>query len=276
LGLWLAQQTAAARQDAAQIARRLETAVMGRIEVGASPEIEGLRVHAERLKADADAQEAEQLVASASSELGRWIGMPGADDVRAKGDLPIPETMAALPSLLSQAHESPAAVREDTDARAAEARAHRERALVRPGVSLDLSMDTHDPTLPVSNYHAMLGFDLPLFNQRGPLIDREVANASASRSRADATRARLSAELVSAWRMFSATGARRKALEEAVVPAAEKAAAATEESYALGRASLVAVLDAERARIEARMSLLEARAANAFSWVDIQTAMGWP
>jgi outer membrane protein TolC len=276
VALWLAQRTAEARQEAAQVARRLDSSVQGRIEVGNAPEIEGLRTHAEALRADADAQEAEQMVAAAGSELGRWIAAPVGDVLRARGDPPAPDSTLPLNTLLAKVAESPAARRDEYDARAAEARASRERALVRPSLVVGLSVDTMDPTLPGNNYHAMLGVDVPLFNQRGPLIDRETASAGAARARAQSARTRINAELVAAWRMFLATTARRKALAEGVVPAAEKAAVAIEESYAVGRASLVAVLDAERARIDARVSLIEARAANANAWIEIQSAMGWP
>lgn len=275
VALWLAQRTAEAREEAARVARRIEGAVQARIEVGTAPEIEGLRVRAERLRAEADAREATELVAAAGSELGRWVGLPSGEMLLAKGDPPAPDATLPLASLLQYALENPAARREDFDARAAEARAHRERALVRPALTLDLGFDAYDPGLPATNYRAQLGIDLPLFNQRGPYIDREAANASSARARASAIRVRISTEMTAAWRLFTATAARKKALAEGVVPAAEKAAAATEESYTLGRAPLVAVLDAERARIDARMALIDARAANANAWIDIRHAMGW-
>src|SRR5579864_6477614 len=42
--LWLAERTAEARDDAAKVAKRLEDAVMTRVGVGSSPQMEGLRV----------------------------------------------------------------------------------------------------------------------------------------------------------------------------------------------------------------------------------------
>src|SRR5579859_4005018 len=45
VGLWLAERTAAAREGAAAIALRLDLAVAGRVELGASPPVEGLRAH---------------------------------------------------------------------------------------------------------------------------------------------------------------------------------------------------------------------------------------
>jgi outer membrane protein TolC len=71
-----------------------------------------------------------------------------------------------------------------------------------------------------------------------------------------------------------AISARMTALETGVVPSAEKAARATEEAYTMGRSALVAVLDAERARVDAGLGLLEARAGRAEAWIDVELALG--
>ena len=277
VALWLAERTAGTRADAAAVTRRLEAAVLGRVELGAAPEVEGLRVRAERLRADADADEAAQLVDAAGSALGRWVGIPDGRALRAKGDPVAPEAAPALVSLLGRVGAAPSVRREDFDARAGEAHAATERALVRPTLALDIGFDYGDPTLlGATNYRAQLAMDLPLFNQRGAFIERELRSAQVARTRSDAERKKLTADLASAYRTFEAVSARRKALEEGVVPAAEAAASATEESYKLGHAPLVAVLDADRARIEARVALIEARAARSNAWVDVLQATGWP
>jgi outer membrane protein TolC len=286
VGLWLAERTAAARENAAAIALRLDNAVAGRVELGASPPVEGLRAHSEQLRATADAQEARRLVAAAASDLGRWIGAPGAADLRTAGDPDIPDGPPPFAALSARVAGSPAVRREEADARAADARASRERALVRPQMTLDLGFDAYDPTLcpgatgscnnPPVNYRGQLTVEVPLFNQRGPLIDREEAAAAVARARADAERTRGTSDLALAYRTFEAVSDRTKALETGVVPAALRAADATEESYKLGHSPLVAVLDAERASIDAQIALLEARATRASAWIDVEHAVGQP
>jgi outer membrane protein TolC len=64
------------------------------------------------------------------------------------------------------------------------------------------------------------------------------------------------------------------ALSSGVLPAAISAARATEESYVLGRAPLVAVLDAERGRIDTELALVESQGARANAWIDLQRALG--
>jgi outer membrane protein, heavy metal efflux system len=276
--LWLSEGVADARRQSAAIAATLEAAVSQRVEVGSAPEIDALRVHAERLRADADVLEAGARVAAAGSELGRWIGLADGNTLRTRGAPVLPDAAPPLGSMLARLDTGAPVRREKSEAHAAELRARRERALVRPAMALDVGADLFDPTVvnEVPNYRAQLTLDVPLFNQRGPSIDREEALGEVARARARAVRAQAAAELTAAYRIFDAATARQRTLAEAVVPAATAAAKANEEAYALGRASLVAVLDAERALVDARVSALEAQAARAVAWADVQHAVGAP
>jgi cobalt-zinc-cadmium efflux system outer membrane protein len=285
VALWRAQETAAERARAAAISRRLEEAVTGRVDLGAAASVDQLRAHAELLRAAADAEQATQLVAAAGSDLSRWLGLDDDVEPRALGEPAIPAEVPLLAELRARVDESPAVRRERADAAAAEARANRERAFVRPALTVDLGVDAWDFSLcpgvgtcdnPPINYRGALTFEVPLLNQRGSYIDREFASAAAARSREIAQRARLGSALTAAYRTFEAWTASMRALREGVVPAADAAAAATEDSYALGRATLVMVLDAERAGIDARLALLEAHAQRADAWIEVEHAMGIP
>ena len=275
VGLWLAEHTALTRLDAATISRTLDSAVEGRVELGSAPQLEGLRAHAERLRADVDARAAADLVDAASAELAIWIGVGFDDPVRVSGDPEVPRDVPKLSELWSRVGENPSVQRAAAEARASEARASSERAQVRPLMTLDLGADFDDPTLPgLNNYRAQLGFEVPLLNQRGPLIEREERKAVAARSQFQAERIRLSSELIVAYRTFGALTQQAQTLALGVLPAAAAAARATEESYALGRAPLVSVLDAERARIDAELTLIESQGARANAWIDVERALG--
>lgn len=274
--LWRAERIADARDLASKLADKLDEAVAGRVETGASPPIEGLRAHAERLSVDAASVEATQMIGAARSGLGRWIGVPTGVGLHTVGDLVTPNAPPTLTTLLARLDGNPQVRRESADAAAAEARADRERAYVRPAMFVELGFDYGDPTLDGTNYRGLLGIEVPLFNFRGPLIDREKAAADLARARENSVRARLTAELTTAFLTFEAATSREKALDEAVVPAAKAAADAIEESYTLGRAALVAVLDAERARLDAIVSLVEARVARANAWIEVERLVGAP
>ena len=280
--LWSAQARATERKRAALVSRRLDDAVRGRVDLGAAASVDGLRAHAELLRADAEALQTTQLVAAASGELSRWLGLEGAE-LRAEGDPAIPAVLAPFADLRARLEESPLLRRERAAAHAAELRGDREQALARPVVTVDVAADAWDDTLcpgnarcgnPPVNYRGGLSVEVPILNQRGPYVDRERALASVAGRREAAERARLIAALTTAYRGFEAWTASARTLGEGVVPAADAAAAATEESYELGRAPLFAVLDAEKAGIDARLSLLDARTQQADAWIEVEHAVG--
>ena len=277
--LWLSEGNAEARRESAAIEATLEESIVQRVEVGSAPEIDSLRVHAERLRADADVLEASAQVSANASELGLWMGVADGSALRAAGESTVPDTAPSLAAMLSRLDASAPVRREQSDVRAAEARADRERALARPAMTLDLGVDALDPTLVppnTTNYRAQLTVEVPLFHQRGPQIERERSLADVARARARAARAQQTADLTAAYRTFEAATTRQRVLADAVVPAARAEAKATEEAYTLGRAPLVAVLDAERALVDARVSALAAQAARAVAWADVEHSVGAP
>jgi len=277
--LWLAEGVVAARRESASLQATLEAAVVQRVQVGSAPEVDALRVHAEKVRSDADVLEAMAEVSAAASDLGHWMGLSDGADLRSSGDPPAPDAVPPLASLLARLESSAPVRREVSDAHAAEAHAARERALVRPSMALDVGADFGDPTVQspgVPNYRALLTVEVPLFNQRGGFIDRELAQGDVARARAQAARIQGAAELSAAYRTFDAATARHKVMAESVLPAAQGAAKATEEAYVLGRAPLVAVLDAERARVDARVTTLESQAARSIAWANVEHALGAP
>jgi cobalt-zinc-cadmium efflux system outer membrane protein len=272
--LWLAQERAVARREGAVIATRIDDAVTARVELGAAPDVDGLRTRAERLRAEADAREADELVDAAASQLGFYLGTT--EPVRADGEYAVPADAPALGALATRIDATPLVRRETSDARAADARVDREKALARPTPVVELGTDIGDPTLPANNYRATIAIDVPLLSMRGAQIDRERAFAAAARSRASVELARGRAGLATAYHTFVAADARAKTLRTGVLVAAEAAARAIEESYALGRAQLVAVLDASRTRLDTRITLADAVATRALAWIEIEHLLGTP
>jgi outer membrane protein TolC len=274
VALWLAERVAEARGKAEDLVARLDQAVRIRVQLGGAPEVESVRSNALRLRAHADAVQTAQLVRAAAADLGRWIGASDASELRTSGDPAVPIDPPPLSGMLERVGQGPAVARERAAARAAQARADRERALVRPALTLDVGMDARDPALPATNYRAQLGIELPLFTQRAPYVQREDRSAAAAELRAHYQMATLSADLLVAYRTFEAATASKITLEQAGIPAARAAARSTEESYSLGRASLEAVLDADRTLIDVELSFLDTSAARANSWIDVEHAMG--
>src|SRR5258708_39152114 len=111
-----------------------------------------------------------------------------------------PDAPPPLERLLARWDAATPVRREQSEVRASEARANRERALVRPAMTLDLGFDALDPALAnATNYRAQLALEVPLFNQRGAQIDRERALGGVARARVEAARALAAAEVTAAY-----------------------------------------------------------------------------
>src|SRR5664280_97429 len=135
VALWLAERVAEARAKAEELVARLDQAVRIRVQLGGAPEVESVRSNALRLRAHAEAVQTAQLVRAAAADLGRWIGASDASELRTSGDPAVPNDPPPLSGMLERAGQGPAVARERAAARAAQARADRERALVRPALT---------------------------------------------------------------------------------------------------------------------------------------------
>lgn len=280
---WLAARIVGARRESAAIQTGLESAVVQRVEIGSAAQIDALRVHAEKLRADAEVSVASADSSASGTDLGRWLGFSDGTSVQTRGDPDVPAAPPSLAALVARIDEGAPVKREQSGVLAAEARAARERALVRPTIGLDLGFDAFDATLcsvpgcrPPVNLRGQVSFEVPILNRRGPLIDREVALANVARSRVQAVHSAQAAALVAAYRIYEGATIAHETFANAVVPAAQAAAKSTEEAYTLGRAQLIVVLDAERALVDARVLALEAEAARANAWIDVEHALGAP
>ncbi len=273
VALWTAERVADARHEAAAIAARIEEAVQGRVDAGTAPEVDRLRAHAERLRAEAEAEDADARVDASGSALGVWIGLDGAG-LHTRGDAAVPTAPPTYAALAPRVEGNPILDRDHLDAAAALARADRERALARPALVFGVGVNALDPTLPGTDYHASIGFEVPIVSWRGPMVDRERAAAAAAEAQREADRVRASAALSASYRLFQSASTRKTSLESGVVPAMNAAASASREAYALGHSPLVATLESERARLEGKLELVAATADRANAWIDVQHAVG--
>ncbi|HEY1959260.1 MAG TPA: TolC family protein [Polyangiaceae bacterium] len=273
VALWTAERFADARRESATIAAQIEQVVQARVDAGTAPELDRLRVHAERLRADADVADAEARMDAAGAALGVFIGLDGIG-LRARGDPAVPASVPSYASLAGRVERNPIIDRDHFDALAALARAHHERALARPALVFDVGVNALDPTLPGPDFHATLGVEVPIVSWRQPMVDRERASAAAAEAQRSADRTRAAADLAAAYQLFTAATQRTHALEAGVAPAMIASARASREAYALGHSPLLAVLDAERARLEGALELVAARAERANAWIDVEHAVG--
>jgi outer membrane protein TolC len=121
----------------------------------------------------------------------------------------------------------------------------------------------------------MLQVGAPWFSsRRASEAERAAAEARATRDTATATANAARYERAEATARAQAAKAQLSVLEGEVVTRATRTLEATRASYASGDTDLVAVIDAESALLDARLSAVRQRAALADAAADLRRALG--
>jgi outer membrane protein, heavy metal efflux system len=277
---WEAGERARLLQGNAEDGHRLNAIAEERFAAGAGPRLDVVRAAAAAAVADAEAGGARPLVAAAAARLSVWVGGDPIAPDGVGGGPGVPSALPPLPGLANSVVVHPAMARDRAQQAAADRRIELERRLRFPIVSAELVVNQGDPTL--ANAQGQIptdvivgaSFELPVLSLRGGAV----ARAEAQRALADATlvldAAHLRADVVDAYRRTEAAAARARSLGARALPATEEARSMTEESYRAGRADLVRVLEAQRAVVDARLAEVDAIAAWARAFADLERAAG--
>lgn len=258
-GLQAAQEKIVVLTEALGEIERASTVISGRLDSGMASRYDLARVEVEVASMAVRLQEARADEAEKSGGLAALLGAPGWRP-RAEGLLTPSGLPADLPkwrdSLAARNPQIAAAQREEGTARAALVRAEHERLPV-PVLSLGRTW-TNEP-FGAANY---IGFSTEVFlfdNRRGPVIKAQAELRAAERRR-EAVEAEVSVEL---QRLLAALSQRRTALErfelkvDVRTPALRQMA---EDAYRLGRGTVLELIDATRARVDARVTGIDLRA----------------
>jgi len=261
---WAARERLAAAERDLELARAVLAITDKGTKAGAftAPELADARAfvaEAEVRRIDAEGQVADAgfALARATARTGR-IAAAGA-----LPEVPLPEH-AAWPALLARAAKSPDVVARRMAARAARARAVEERAArgTQLIVGGELVKDAPDGWVA----GVTLGIGLP--HDRG---QREARQAEVEARLADTQAAALATnatvELDRALHEVAHTSELLAQLRDALVPAADDAAARRQRAFEVGETTTVELLAARRVALAAHVRLADARAAHAWARV---------
>ena len=276
LDLWEAEERARLLAAAASEAERVATIADEKFKAGSAPRVEVLRTAADRERARADAAFAAASVPAAAARLTVAIGGTGVDGrewtAAGKPDLALADTdLAALQRGVAD-HPILRWDRARIAAGAAHVRA--EQRARWPIVTGDLTVNWHDPTLPATDVIAGISLEAPVLSLRRGAIARAQAEQRLAQATAELEQRRLSASLVDALGRASGAGERARTLANSVLPALEEAWRMYEEGYRDGRIDLLRLLDAQRARLDTRIAVVEAEAAWQRALADVERASG--
>lgn len=196
--------------------------------------------------------------------LARWLGE---DARRAPRDPPPLDVLPATP----QAEHTPAVEEHAREREMAATELALAEANRRPNWSWEVTYAQRG-----NQYDNMISFGLsiPLTLNRANRQDQEVAARRAQLDKAHAQHeemAREAAATLAATRAeWENLVARRRALEETLIPAAKERVALTLAAYRAGQASLAATLEARRAAVDARLQVLDLERQAARLWAALR------
>ena len=275
LDLWEAEERARLLAAAAGEAERVATIAEEKFKAGTAPRVEVLRTAADRERAHADAAFAAAAVPAAAARLTIAVGArAGRGDWTAAGkpDLVLADT--DLAALQRGVADHPFLRWDRARIAAGAARVRAEQRARWPIVTADVTVNWHDPTLPATDVIAGISLEAPVLSLRRGAIARAQAEQRLAETTAELEQRRLAAALADALGRASGAGTRARTLANSVLPALEQAWRMYEEGYRDGRVDLLRLLDAQRARLDTRIAVVEAEAAWARALADVERAAG--
>ena len=265
---WSAQQQLALAFEGQREADLAVTGAQAALAGGKGPAAEPLAARLASAQAADRVMEARRLVQRTREQLARWVGRDAQRELDAPPDFtrlahPHEDLLGDLEAHPHLAMYVPMQAMADVDLKLAE-------AAKRPDWSLEVSYAQRGSAF--SNMLSVgVRVDLPLFEGRRqqPAVASRLAAAEQVRSQAeDARRAHL-AEVRVLLADWNANVTRVARIEAQQVPLAQEQVKATLAAYAGGRGELAPVLEARRADVDTRLSLLQARTEAARAWARL-------
>jgi cobalt-zinc-cadmium efflux system outer membrane protein len=276
-GLLAADEGARLAQDVVEIARRVRDVAQARFDEGAAPRVELLAAELAvgRAEVGLDLALAERAVSQAM--LNELLDRPPAHAVTLAGDL----TDAAVTPALEAAVAMALAANPDLLAV--------ERSITLEERRVDLLRAERVPT-PVVQFGGVfnapgefnagtqggVSIGLPIFNRNQGEIAASQATAGQLQLRRDALQRMIENEVFAAEARVQEGRQRAATYRERLVPAAVTLQELAEESYRLGRSSLLAVLEAQRSLRDVRREYLEALLALQQAIASLEETIGAP
>jgi len=245
--------------DAASLARQLVDKTKAKVDARLAPELDLQQAQLAARRAEQDAVDRAAVVEGARARLAALLGLPIEPGVDPK------EPLTPLPPLPAQPAQEPPQVRvSESERAAAERRADRERAAIRPNpdvtVELErLGADNGGPT--EFGVRGTVAVDLPVLSQNGGNVAAQVAQADQAETRTKAARAHFDAERAAALAKWRAAVSRAQFEVAEDVPVAIRVRDLARTAQELGRVPLMALIAAETDVNHSRAAAIDAEAA---------------
>jgi cobalt-zinc-cadmium efflux system outer membrane protein len=259
---------------------RVESIVETRSAAGATSPYDRVRVGVERSRMEARVASAEAETVTARAALAQAIGKSvDARTVAADDDLDdVTSAPADVDALVRRAlaqRPEVGSARARTDASELRVSLLRRQYVPSPDLSVGYARYVDVPG--VGNGGAVLAgvsFPVPLFDHGQGTVDRGLAEAAEERARKEGVELAVRREVEGAAGVLAVRAAAWKKFKETVQADVEKLRTTAELSYREGRASILELLDAYNAYVDAQERRIDLQAGAARAALDLDRALG--
>lgn len=276
-GLMAAEQEATLADDVLKVAERVKEVAQARFDEGAAPRLDVMQAELGVVRARADLDLARSSRRAAQAELNALLNRPPGQHIVPAGD------MADMPALPTLDRVTTIATSANVELLAMD----REAAI--EDRTLDLLKAERVPT-PTFSFgtainapgefnigpHAGISLSLPLFARNQGEIAGSVAKSDQIRARREAIRREVEARVFAALERVTAQKAQVEAFRATLVPTATAVQGLAEESYRLGRSSILAALDAQRSLRDVKFEYVQALLNLQSAVADLEDILGGP
>jgi cobalt-zinc-cadmium efflux system outer membrane protein len=276
-GLLAADERVRLTGEVLDLAERARQVAQARFDEGAAPRLDVLQAGLGLARAQADADLARSARASVMADLNAVLNQPPGQSVAVVGDL------ADAPAVPNFGHAMTLASSSNGDLLAAEREAaieERRLSLLRaeriptPTITFGLPMNAPDEF----NVGKSLGvaMTVPLFNRNQGEMAQSQATIDQIRAKRDAARRVVESGVFAALARIEAQRKQVESYRSRVIPAAVELTTLAEESYKMGRNSVLALLDAQRSLRDVRREYLQALLDFQAALADLEEVIGGP
>lgn len=269
-----AQRKLELTETSLQLDRRLAGVVGERVRAGQVSPLEQTRVQVTLSGAQVTRDKAQRDLAAARSRLAAFWGSTRPIFVKALGDLGGVSPVRSIADLQRMTADNPDLARWSTEIEQREARVALERAKNIPDPRFTLGARRYGYGTGETAFVAGVSLPLPFYSlNRGNILDAEL-QASKARAQQHEAGVRIGAALEQSFQQLSAAYDAVIAIRRDLLPAAQTNFNGMNTGYQEGKFSLLEVLDAQRALLDARSRLIDAEAAYQSALADTERLTG--
>jgi len=276
-GLLAADERLVLADSMLKVAGRIKEVAQARFEEGAAPRLDVMEADLSVVRVRTEMDLARSDRRAAQADLNALINRPPGMTVSLAGEA------SEVPALPTMDRATAEALASNLDLRAID----REAAIENRQLSLLKAERVPTPTFSVGaalnapgefdvGAHAGVSLAIPLFSRNQGEIAGSLARTDTIKARREAIRRQVEAAVFAALERVTAQRARVEAFQATLVPTATTIQGLVEESYRLGRDSILTTLVAQRALRDVKTEYLEALLALQAAVADLEDILGAP